>query len=201
MTRRSRRSLGSPFSRWGARAFLDRRRGHQPPRCTHGDATQRSSGTGGGFALWAESSLPIVQDLNARKGQEFDGLDSQALKDAPFVPPRVRDGDEASCLNLNKAQRPRPLGVNPELLAQRGAFTFTALAPGITATDGWLALGPAHRTNSENIPVIPAIGDANSLQRALQKSLGETIDYTDERGAHSGAPGRGGGQLGCSRAA
>jgi ABC-type antimicrobial peptide transport system permease subunit len=179
MTRRSRRSLGT-LSLLGSAAFLivavatnrlDARR----------DATQRSSGTGG-FALWAESSLPIVQDLNARKGQEFYGLDSQALKDVSFVPLRVRDGDEASCLNLNKAQRPRLLGVNPELLAQRGAFTFTGLAPGITVTNGWLALGPAYRTNSENIPVIPAIGDANSLQWALQKSLGETIDYTDERG-------------------
>ncbi len=179
MTRRSRRSLGT-LSLLGSAAFLivavatnrlDARR----------DATQRSSGTGG-FALWAESSLPIVQDLNARKGQEFYGLDSQALKDVSFVPLRVRDGDEASCLNLNKAQRPRLLGVNPELLAQRGAFTFTGLAPGITVTNGWLALGPAYRTNSDNIPVIPAIGDANSLQWALQKSLGETIDYTDERG-------------------
>src|SRR6185503_8389871 len=31
-------------------------------------------------------------------------------------------------------------------------------------------------------PEIPAIGDANSLEWALHKKVGDTIDYTDERG-------------------
>ena len=179
MTRRSRRSLGT-VCLLGSAAFLivavatnrlDARR----------DATQRSSGTGG-FALWAESSLPVIQDLNSRKGQEFYGLDPKAMKDVSVVPLRVRDGDEASCLNLNRAQHPRLLGVSPQLLAQRGAFTFTDLAKGISVTNGWLALGPGFATNQAGIDIIPAIGDANSLQWALQKSLGDTLDYVDQRG-------------------
>ncbi len=179
MTRRSRRSLGT-VSLLGSAAFLivavatnrlDARR----------DATQRSSGTGG-FALWAESSLPVIQDLNTRKGQEFYGLDPKAMKDVSFVPLRVRDGDDASCLNLNRAQHPRLLGVNPELLAQRGAFTFTDLAKGISVTNGWLALGAGFATNQAGVDIVPAIGDANSLQWALQKSPGDTLDYVDQRG-------------------
>ncbi len=145
------------------------------------DATRRDSGTGG-FALWAESSLPVIQDLNTRKGQEFYGLDPKSLKDVSVVPFRVRDGDDASCLNLNRAQRPRLLGVRPELLAQRGAFTFTGLAKDVVVTNGWLALraeGPAAKPDEI---VIPAIADANSLQWALQKQLGDTLEYVDERG-------------------
>ena len=145
------------------------------------DATLRSSGTGG-FALWAESSLPVVQDLNIRKGQEFYGLDPKSMKDVAVVPLRVRDGDDASCLNLNRAQHPRLLGVKPELLAQRGAFTFTGLANGVTVTNGWLALSAAYRTNSGGVDIIPGIADANSIQWALGKQLGDTLDYVDEHG-------------------
>src|SRR5207247_4527523 len=87
------------------------------------DAERRASGSGG-FALIGESTLPIVQDLNSRAGREFFGLDDSALNGVSFVPFRVREGDEASCLNLNRAQRPRLLGVQPELLADREAFTF-----------------------------------------------------------------------------
>ena len=145
------------------------------------DASQRSSGTGG-FALWAESSLPVIQDLNTRKGQEFYGLDPKSLKEVSSVPFRVRDGDDASCLNLNRAQRPRLLGVKPELLAQRGAFTFTGLAKDVSVTNGWLAL-KSEITGAKSEPFeIPAIADANSLQWALQKQLGDTLDYVDERG-------------------
>jgi putative ABC transport system permease protein len=145
------------------------------------DATLRSSGTGG-FALWAESSLPVIQDLNTRKGQEFYGLDPKSLKEVSSVPFRVRDGDDASCLNLNRAQRPRLLGVKPELLAQRGAFTFTGLAKGISVTNGWLALKTESPDAKSEVIEIPAIADANSLQWALQKQLGDTLDYVDERG-------------------
>ncbi|MCW5558625.1 MAG: ABC transporter permease, partial [Verrucomicrobiae bacterium] len=105
------------------------------------DATRRSSGTGG-FAFWGEASLPVIQDLNTPKGREFFGLDDAAMNDVSVVSFRVRDGDDASCLNLNRAQNPRLLGVAPESLAARGAFTFTSLAKGVTLTNGsngWLA--------------------------------------------------------------
>ncbi|MFC1760919.1 FtsX-like permease family protein, partial [Planctomycetota bacterium] len=73
----------------------------------HG-ADVRSAGTGG-FSLYAESSVPITQDLNSEEGQKNFGLDGELLADVGFVPLRVRPGDDASCLNLNRAQQPRLL--------------------------------------------------------------------------------------------
>lgn len=135
---------------------------------------RRSSGTGG-FALIGESALPIVHDLNSQRGQEFFGLSPQALQGASFVQMRVRGGDEASCLNLNRAQQPTLLGVSPEALANRNAFSFAKGAP--KRGSPWLLL-------KQNLgsDVIPAIGDQNSIQWAMKKKVGDTLDYFDEKG-------------------
>jgi ABC-type antimicrobial peptide transport system permease subunit len=152
------------------------------------DATKRSSGTGG-FALFGEATLPVVRDLNTQAGREFFGLDEKAMKDVSVVGFRVRDGDDASCLNLNRAQTPRLLGVWPEDLAHRKAFTFAKVASGYDVNEGWELLrydgygGPGSiRSPSLSDGAIPAIGDAASIQWALGKKLGDTIEYTDERG-------------------
>jgi ABC-type antimicrobial peptide transport system permease subunit len=145
------------------------------------NADRRESGTGG-FALWGESSLPVIQDLNTAKGQEFYGLNPGDLKGVSFVQLRVRDGDDASCLNLNGAQRPRLLGVKPEQLAERGAFTFTKVLKGLEVTNGWLALNSQFPIPNSQARETPAIGDAASIQWALKSSVGGTLDFTDERG-------------------
>ncbi len=159
------------------------------------DATKRSSGTGG-FALIGETTMPVVQDLNSKSGWEFFALNESELAGVNFVPFRVREGDEASCLNLNRAQKPRLLGVKPENL--EGRFTF---AKG----EGWQSLRSSRRKeayskaergtqNTEKASQslltsaatseieISAIGDANSIQWAMGKKVGDTIDYVDERG-------------------
>jgi ABC-type lipoprotein release transport system permease subunit len=148
------------------------------------DATRRASGTGG-FALLGESTLPIVQDLNSQSGREFFGLSSNDLAGVQVVSFRVHDGDEASCLNLSRAQNPRVLGVKPELLASR--FTFTDVAEGYGPKKGWAILGQGGSARAEEEsgarpPVIPAVADANSIEWALGKKLGDTLDYTDEHG-------------------
>jgi len=157
------------------------------------DATRRDSGTGG-FALIGESTMPVVQDLNTKAGREFYGLDAEPLAGVSVVPLRVRDGDVASCLNLNRAQKPRLLGVKPGLLA--GRFTFANAAPGLDRRQGWELLrtsrsrreealtdNSALRTPHSALPdEVPAIGDANSIQWSLGKKVGDTIDYADDRG-------------------
>ena len=157
------------------------------------DATRRDSGTGG-FALIGESTMPVVQDLNTKAGREFYGLDAEQLAGVTVVPLRVREGDVASCLNLNRAQKPRLLGVKPELLA--GRFTFANAAKGLDRHAGWelLRSGSSGRreealtdqspiaNHQSQIAEVPAIGDANSIQWALGKQIGDTIDYTDEQG-------------------
>jgi ABC-type antimicrobial peptide transport system permease subunit len=138
------------------------------------DATKPTSGTGG-FALIGEATLPIVQDLNSESGREFFGLTAKDLARVSFVGFRVHEGDEASCLNLNRAQKPRLLGVEPGLLA--GRFSFAGVAKGLDSHEAWGLLQTQARNDE-----IPAIGDANSIQWALGKSVGDTIDYTDELG-------------------
>jgi hypothetical protein len=131
----------------------------------------KSSGTGG-FSLIAESALPVFEDLS-----QSNRL-AQFLSE-PFhgsiVPLRTRAGDDASCLNLDRARRPRLLAVRPSALA--GRFTFQAAAPGLDRSLGWGLL-----TNQLAADVIPAIGDAESIQWALGKKLGDLLDYEDEAG-------------------
>jgi putative ABC transport system permease protein len=157
------------------------------------DAARRDSGTGG-FAFIGESTMPVVKDLNTSEGREFYGLSAKQMAGINFVPLRVREGDVASCLNLNRAQKPRLLGVKPELLG--GRFTFANAAKGLDRRAGWGLLqgGSSRReealTNKSPIEYrqsrvadeIPAIGDANSIQWSLGKAIGDTIDYTDEQG-------------------
>jgi ABC-type antimicrobial peptide transport system permease subunit len=146
------------------------------------DAWRRTSGTGG-FALFGDSTMPIVQDLNAKTGQEFFGLNPQDLAGVQVVPFRVHEGDEASCLNLNRAQRPRLLGVKPDQLS--GRFTFTGAEKGFDRAKGWDLLRDSQskiQNPKPKIDEVPAIGDANSIEWAMGKKLGDTIDYTDEYG-------------------
>ena len=72
----------------------------------------RDSGTGG-FALYGESSLGILHDLSTEAGRKALGLTDPELAGLQAVQFRVHEGDDASCLNLNRAQRPRLLGVQP----------------------------------------------------------------------------------------
>src|SRR6185295_6218153 len=83
---------------------------------------------------------------------------------------------DASCLNLNRAQKPRLLGVKPERLVERGAFTFVKLAKGTPGGNPWLSL------KASGQDAVPAIGDEASIVWAMGRKVGDTIDYTDDRG-------------------
>jgi putative ABC transport system permease protein len=139
-------------------------------------AAERNSGTGG-FALIGESSIPVVHNLNAAAGREFFGLNEKELQEISFVPFRMLEGEDASCLNLNRAQRPRILGVNPAHLQQRRSFSFSKILKGLSQSNPWLLLdrdfGP---------DVVPAIGDAASIQWALGKKIGDSLLYTGANG-------------------
>lgn len=128
------------------------------------DLRDRQSGTGG-FALLGESAAPLYEDLNTAAGREAYGLG--ALPNVHFVPMRVREGDDASCLNLNRALQPRLLGVKPSDLAALNAFK-------LSDPKGWTLL--------DGSGAIPAIVDSNTLEWALQKKLGDVVTYLDERG-------------------
>ncbi len=139
-------------------------------------ADRRDSGTGG-FTLFVESSIGILHDLNTDSGRKSMVLDSKMLQDVEFVQMRVREGDDASCFNLNRAQRPRLLGVQPDRLSARGSFRFTGTVDGAADENGWELL--AEHTDAD---VVPAVGDYATIKWALGKSLGDEIEYSDEKG-------------------
>jgi hypothetical protein len=143
------------------------------------DATARSAGTGG-FALIGESTVPVVKDLNTTAGREFFALDDNRMENVTLVPFRVRQGDEASCLNLNRAQTPRLMGVDPD--AMKGRFTFAKAAKGLNRAEGWHLLQSQIGNPESGMEEVPAIGDLNSIVYAMGKGVGETIDYEDDRG-------------------
>ena len=139
-------------------------------------AEERRAGTGG-FALFARSTLPIYEDLNSPAGRAAWNLDADLLRPAAVVPLRVRPGDDASCLNLNRAQTPQLLGVDPREFDRRQAFTFVRTRPGLARADGWKDL---ERTEPDG--AIPAVGDEATLTWALGKAVGDTVTLADDRG-------------------
>jgi ABC-type lipoprotein release transport system permease subunit len=140
------------------------------------EAELRASGTGG-FTLYAESSVPIVQDLGSVSSRSFWGMNPSTLEGTRFVNLRVRDGDDASCLNLNRAQEPRILGVSPNELAERGAFSFQDLEEKEYQDRPWDLLKQGHGDG-----VIPAIGDYSTVFWGLGRKIGDILIYHNRKG-------------------
>jgi len=137
------------------------------------DPASGASGTGG-FALYGESSVGILHDLNSEAGRKGLRLTGGGLDGIGTVQFRVREGDDASCLNLNRAQQPRLLGVPVDALKERQAFGFAAEAE---QGKGWDLLRKDPQQES-----VPAIGDEPTIKWALGKKVGDELEYTDELG-------------------
>lgn len=136
-------------------------------------AHRRDSGTGG-YAFLAETSFDVPDDISTLEGRKALMVDSDdSPPDHSIVPIKVRDGDDASCFNLNRAQSPRLLGVDPSRFAGTGAF---ARKPG---HDPWAALGQVEADGT--IPVLA--GDGNTLMYGLGRKAGDVLTLRDERGA------------------
>ena len=135
----------------------------------------RQSGAGG-FAFIGESTLPIYEDLNSNAGQKVWDFDPDELAGVKFVPFRVRDGEEASCLNLNRAQTPRVLGLDSGDMPE-DAFPFASKMIG----EGWA--GWDHLGMMSPADVIPAIMDQYSAMFALGKKQGDIVTVPDGKGA------------------
>jgi hypothetical protein len=146
-------------------------------------ADRRDSGTGG-FALYGESAIGILHDLNSASGRKSLGVDSGVLEGVDVVQLRVHEGDDASCFNLNRAQTPRLLGVQPSQLRNRGSFSFSAAESGADVGTGWGLLGEheGEAAQGSEGDIVPAIGDYATIKWAMGKSLGDDVEYSDEKG-------------------
>lgn len=150
------------------------------------DFLDRHAGSGG-FTLIAETQVPVFQDLNDPKTQALWNVSKEQaalLKSATFYACRIRQGDDASCLNLYQPQKPRVLGV-PAKLQQEGRYRFAA---SLAKTDEqkknpWLLLN-----EKPDDGTIPAVVDANSAQWILKDEnnrelkLGGILALADDNG-------------------
>jgi hypothetical protein len=131
------------------------------------DPSRRDSGTGG-FSLYVQTSLPVPADRQRRL--------SASLAGSSFVGLRVLDGDDASCLNLNRIARPGILGVDPAALS--GRFSFASFLDDARPADPWMLLDTDLGSDT-----IPAFVDASVMSWGLGLALGDEIAYLDEAGA------------------
>jgi putative ABC transport system permease protein len=136
-----------------------------------GEEPVKTSGNGG-YMLVAESSSPVLYDLNTKDGRNKLQLDppagspaANALAAMTVVPFRVKPGEDASCLNLYQTKVPKILGA-PRSLIDEGRFAF--------ASGSWKKLIPAASATGANPPAnpappVPVLGDMNTLMYSLHK--------------------------------
>jgi ABC-type antimicrobial peptide transport system permease subunit len=138
----------------------------------------------GGFALLAESDLPLYRDLNTEPGrrevvEHLPAGEREAarklLEETEFYAFRVRAGDDASCLNLYQPRSPQVIGV-PKKLIERGGFVFdsTLAASRDEKANPWLIL-----TRTEGIP---AFGESNTVTWMLKTAPGKKVNVPNEKG-------------------
>ena len=143
----------------------------------YGQETSSHSGTGG-FLLWTESVLPVMNDLNSSRGAGFFGLqDEEVLKQVRYIQLPGLDGDDASCLNLNQVSRPGLLGIPAELFNRLHTFNFTNLDRSVDPVHPWRTLATPLAPG-----VIPGFADQTVITYGLRKSVGDTLLYRDESG-------------------
>ena len=138
------------------------------------DENINSSGTGG-YKLWLETSVPVPITNIGKDFKSFFGLDS--LKKLELTPLFSKDGDDASCLNLNQIQNPKILGINAKVFDNRKSFSFEKLLAFVDEKNPWLSL---NKTLSKN--VIPAFADQTVITWGIKKKIGDTLVYKNEFG-------------------
>ena len=134
------------------------------------DGSAKKSGTGG-FKYFAETSVPVLFSLNDKDQRVKEGI-LTSFNAAEF---NKIDGDDASCLNLNRTSNPSILGADPNIFNDR--FTFDTKCPEIGDKQIWKSL---------NDPlgeyVVPAMADQSVIQWGLGKNIGDTLIYQNEFG-------------------
>jgi ABC-type antimicrobial peptide transport system permease subunit len=134
------------------------------------NAQDKSSGTGG-FLWFVETTMPVLYNLNDTEKRAEEGI----YEDFTAVQFRQVEGDDASCLNLNRIEQPAILGVDPGALS--GRFSFTTRMDGLDAEDPWAALNEQVGDGS-----VPAIADQTVIQWGLGKKVGDELLYQNEKG-------------------
>jgi hypothetical protein len=157
-----------------------------------------NNGGSGGFNLIAEADVPLFQSFGDGPGRRdlenhlrslYGGTDDKPpdgryqaalaeLDGIEVFPLRLRDGDDASCMNLFQATRPRVLGVTDSLI-ERGGFKFYSTMADTDAekANPWLLL---RKSGGEG--AIPVFCEQNTAQWMLKVGLGDIIRIPGDDG-------------------
>ncbi len=153
-----------------------------------GDELLRKDSGAGGLTLVAQSEVPLFHSLAEAEGRFELGVAEEAgeiLDDTEIYAVRRLPGEDASCLNLYQPTRPHVLGVPPAFV-ERGGFSFAAVDDSVElpeAGNPWSLLdAEVPPAPSTDVPVIPAIADAETAQWILKLPLGEDLVYEDDFG-------------------
>jgi putative ABC transport system permease protein len=136
-----------------------------------GELTEdRKTGTGG-YALLARSELPIVPNMNDRSGRDALLIQAPGMQDTTFTRFRVRQGQDASCLNLYRPTNPTIVAPESSFIgANRFVFSSSSAETDEEQANPWLLL---RRTFDDGS--VPVIADATSLQYVLHAGVGDTF--------------------------
>jgi putative ABC transport system permease protein len=157
------------------------------------------NGGSGGYPLYAECDTPLFHPLDSEEGrsemlkalgpvyQDREARDPNVnreallneaethLKQLKALSFRLRDGDEASCLNLYQAGRPRVLGVPANLTGF--AFAMTEASTPEEKANPWLLLDKPRDDGT-----VPVIVEINTALWMLKTFLGGTVTVPDDTG-------------------
>jgi putative ABC transport system permease protein len=136
----------------------------------------KSGGTGG-YLFWCETGVPVIQDLSATKAKREFGLEDDDFKGMEIVQIARKEGDDASCLNLNHVASPPILGIDPAIFINRGSFSFSSAISEFTGKNPWEMLGSAPLNNT-----IYGVADQTILEWGLKIKCGDTLVMKAESG-------------------
>ncbi len=130
----------------------------------------------GGFALIARSVLPLHHDPASPEGRAALGLDGvPELAGASSVRFRMKPGEDASCLNLYRPERPTVIAPSSGFLAEgRFAFQKSLAETAEEKANPWLLLERVAHDGA-----IPVIADAGALAYVLHRGVGESFTLGD----------------------
>lgn len=134
------------------------------------NSLEKSSGTGG-FLYFAETTMPVLFNINDEEKRAEEGI----VEKFSAIQFRKLEGDDASCLNLNRISQPALLGVNTEEL--QGRFSFAAKFEEIGEGEPWTVLNQKFEDGT-----IPAIADQTVIQWGLGMKVGDVLLYQNEVG-------------------
>jgi putative ABC transport system permease protein len=136
-----------------------------------GEITQSVDSGTGGYVLMARSELPMIHNPNEPAGRDDLLIEAPEFARMRFTRLRVRQGQDASCLNLYRPTNPTIVAPESGFIeSRRFSFAASLAETGAERQNPWLLLRRTFEDGS-----VPVIADATSLQYVLHAGIGDTF--------------------------